>query len=185
MQRVFHHALILASTLAFTSFANAGLNGTSATTNLTVGVYEFPANPPTNIVGPGYEGEIFGRLTFDYDDLSFKMTALDDMSRLNLYFLPAPADPSELVTVKLSGLNFGGVLTDVLVDTPLSGVNRSFGTDWVTFTWSDHSVQRGDFLLAQFVVAAPVPEPETYSMVLAGLGLLGIVARRRKQKTVA
>jgi hypothetical protein len=31
-------------------------------------------------------------------------------------------------------------------------------------------------------VAAPVPEPETYAMMLAGLGLLGFMARRRKQK---
>ena len=30
---------------------------------------------------------------------------------------------------------------------------------------------------------APVPEPETYAMILAGLGLLGLVARRRKQKS--
>ena len=28
--------------------------------------------------------------------------------------------------------------------------------------------------------AAPVPEPETYAMMLAGLGLLGFIARRRK-----
>jgi len=30
---------------------------------------------------------------------------------------------------------------------------------------------------------APVPEPETYAMMLAGLGLLGFVARRRKQQS--
>lgn len=29
---------------------------------------------------------------------------------------------------------------------------------------------------------APIPEPETYAMMLAGLGLLGFTARRRKQK---
>jgi len=29
---------------------------------------------------------------------------------------------------------------------------------------------------------APVPEPETYAMLLAGLGLIGFTARRRKQK---
>jgi hypothetical protein len=32
------------------------------------------------------------------------------------------------------------------------------------------------------ISAAPVPEPETYAMMLAGLGLLGFMARRRKQK---
>jgi len=30
----------------------------------------------------------------------------------------------------------------------------------------------------------PVPEPETYAMLLAGLGLMGFVARRRKLKVV-
>ena len=31
----------------------------------------------------------------------------------------------------------------------------------------------------------PIPEPETYAMMLAGLGLMGYVARRRKQKNDA
>jgi hypothetical protein len=32
---------------------------------------------------------------------------------------------------------------------------------------------------------AAIPEPETYAMLLAGLSLLGIAARRRKQKDAA
>jgi len=32
------------------------------------------------------------------------------------------------------------------------------------------------------VMLAPVPEPETYALMLAGLGLLGVAARRRKTK---
>lgn len=32
---------------------------------------------------------------------------------------------------------------------------------------------------------SPIPEPETYAMLLAGLGLLGFAARRRKQKEAA
>ena len=31
-----------------------------------------------------------------------------------------------------------------------------------------------------FLYAAPVPEPETYAMLLAGLGLIGAMSRRRK-----
>ena len=32
--------------------------------------------------------------------------------------------------------------------------------------------------------ATMVPEPETYAMLLAGLGLLGFMARRRKESAV-
>lgn len=34
-------------------------------------------------------------------------------------------------------------------------------------------------------ITAAVPEPETYAMLLAGLGLIGGIARRRKQKAIA
>jgi hypothetical protein len=30
---------------------------------------------------------------------------------------------------------------------------------------------------------APVPEPETYGMLLGGLGLLGFLARRRRKQS--
>ena len=40
----------------------------------------------------------------------------------------------------------------------------------------------GVFLHSDNAFINSVPEPETYAMLLAGLGLLGFVARRRKQK---
>jgi hypothetical protein len=33
---------------------------------------------------------------------------------------------------------------------------------------------------SQVITAAPVPEPESYAMLLAGLGLVGWAARRRE-----
>jgi len=36
-----------------------------------------------------------------------------------------------------------------------------------------------------YVPTSPIPEPETYALLLAGLGLLGFHARRRKQKEAA
>ena len=43
--------------------------------------------------------------------------------------------------------------------------------------FSDLSVGSGDFAGSTL---APVPEPETYAMLLAGLGLMGALARRRR-----
>lgn len=42
----------------------------------------------------------------------------------------------------------------------------------------------GNFALSEFVVTTPVPEPKTYTMLLAGLGLLGFMVRRRKESIV-
>jgi hypothetical protein len=55
-------------------------------------------------------------------------------------------------------------------------------------TWSIHWLNNGgqvpDFsnltLFARDVVTTPVPEPETYALMLAGLGMLGFIARRRR-----
>lgn len=41
-----------------------------------------------------------------------------------------------------------------------------------------------NFSLTAVQQTAPVPEPETYAMMIAGLGLLGVAARRRKQASV-
>lgn len=41
------------------------------------------------------------------------------------------------------------------------------------------------FSFTNVATLQPVPEPETYAMMLAGLGLLGVVARRRKQSLSA
>jgi hypothetical protein len=53
-----------------------------------------------------------------------------------------------------------------------------------TFTFAYGGTNADQFYLSSLTVTA-VPEPETYAMLLAGLGLLGFAARRRKLKAVA
>jgi hypothetical protein len=44
----------------------------------------------------------------------------------------------------------------------------------------DHVVFRSSGVAFEVAVAAPVPEPETYALMLAGLAAVGFVARRRR-----
>ena len=63
-------------------------------------------------------------------------------------------------------MNAGDIFfVNVHFDAPLNTTTFSFAGDWK--------------------YAAPIPEPETYAMLLAGLGLMGFVARRRQRKLAA
>lgn len=59
---------------------------------------------------------------------------------------------------------------------------------WITGTHfnfgygADNDAPYGYYLGAVKLMAQPVPEPETYALMLAGLGAIAMVARRRKQR---
>ena len=89
------------------------------------------------------------------------------------------------------GTGTGGTAGDTLVTTGSSLQSGSMDV----WTLSSDNLAAGDYYIlasgnlvsdtsASFggaVMMAPVPEPETYGMMLAGLGVLGVLARRRKQ----
>ncbi len=75
----------------------------------------------------------------------------------------------------LSQENYSGITTfqplNTIVSNGTDGTNGN-GVDMMAYALSNGTP----------TVPAPVPEPETYAMMLAGLGLLGFMGRRRKQK---
>ena len=86
---------------------------------------------------------------------------------------------------------FFGVLFDnaVVTDVNLTvGTNALFNFDGTSFqSFGAENLAHGtdlavtdDFVFAEPTIAAAIPEPETYAMLLAGLGLIGALSRRRK-----
>ena len=70
---------------------------------------------------------------------------------------------NDWVSWSVSGLYLGSSLTNMYVRVQGIGDNGQYS--------------------AKYTPVTPVPEPETYAMLLAGLGLIGFTARRRKQNT--
>ena len=56
-----------------------------------------------------------------------------------------------------------------------TGIGTSLITSLV-FNSTQNSFEAG-----RFTVTTPIPEPETYALLLGGLGAMGFVARLRKQ----
>lgn len=68
----------------------------------------------------------------------------------------------------------GAIATDAQILAVLTGLDAL----WIN---AEHFTPVKEVIaLDNVVLAAPVPEPETYAMMLAGLGVLGAAARRRK-----
>jgi hypothetical protein len=87
-------------------------------------------------------------------------------------------------TVTLQGLLNGSV-----VDSWAGTITNQFSYTGVTLNWTgidQLNFSGGANLFVTNIdtlTTAPVPEPETYAMLMAGLGLMGVAARRRKAKS--
>ena len=79
-------------------------------------------------------------------------------------------------------LYYQGALVGSSASLGLSGTSSFLSSgyaglvDRVTIRSNDHA----NFVMDDFTFSAPVPEPESVLMMLAGLGLVGAAARRRK-----
>lgn len=96
---------------------------------------------------------------------------------------------------------YGGFVADARIDvTTLVNDYLSRGDPFLGFNVTTLLVNNPDptgvLFRAPYILASshaidfstpplPVPEPETYAMILEGLGLMGFAARRKKQKSIA
>lgn len=129
-----------------------GMPGTYATRNKILG----QAGNAAVIAHDGFNGVTLRNTT---SSLAYDMKAYIDSTCCS------PVDPNSILTGATQAVgtfNYGDYSINLAYDigTIASGTSASIGYEYVF---------------------APVPEPEIYAMMAAGLGLMGFVARRRKK----
>ena len=85
-------------------------------------------------------------------------------------------DDGVLTTGNVIATNPGGAIELAAAILINSAQNQAPGSTQYSFSLYTNAGKQ-DYLVAS---VTPVPEPETYAMLLTGLGFLGVVARRRK-----
>ncbi|MYN41045.1 PEP-CTERM sorting domain-containing protein [Duganella sp. FT109W] len=135
---------------------------------------------PTSSQGQTFDAWSAGTYTYT---LSFDLTGYNATTASFAGRLAA----DNAVTVKLNNqvISTAAGFTDWTSFNAASGFVSGVNTlDFVVTNWQQNGGNptglRVEFGTSS--IAAPVPEPETYAMMLGGLALMGVVARRRKGK---
>lgn len=176
----------------FLDLSSSGLSmGGSTVATLTGGAVYNAQQPFADIPGTGigsvYGGNFLsagvGSGTVPTATLSFAGAGVDYIS-----FLWGSPDSFNLLTVN-SSVGPAQTFTTASLGFLLSNGDQNFsqyvqfsglaGAKITSLTFSNTTTDYG-FETANYSVTAPVPEPETYALLLAGLGAVGFVARRRK-----
>lgn len=102
--------------------------------------------------------------------------------------LRALYDVGQTIVVQLDGNQIGTFTpTTSWSSVSASALNVGAGSHILAFLGTNptHARDTSAFIDNVSMSVSPVPEPETYALMLAGLGLMGSFVRRRKQKSLA
>lgn len=158
----------------------------------------------TRVAGtPANNGYINGLVSGDYvafnggaAPVSFEALTADGLFNFNSAYMGAAwysnlsvavqgfRDGVELYSTTINGLSF---VDSVLVNFGWTNIDKvsfaSVATGSAGTTVDNNSTYNRAFVMDNLSVSA-VPEPETYAMLLAGLGVMGAIARRRQKRAV-
>ena len=169
----------------FLDLSAAGLNGGSVATlsGGTVYTADQPfADIPAGVIFGGdflAAGPIAGTpatLTFSgtgVDYISFLWGSPDTYNRLTVTSTGGVTQSFDVGTLGFLTTNGDQSVSEYVQFTASAGVH-------ITALSFFNSPQTDAFESANFSVTTPVPEPSTYALLLAGLGAIGFVARRRR-----
>lgn len=130
-----------------------------------VQIYDFYLDPVTFPQFQADVGFAFTELKFkSYTDITFSGLTLSDDSGVVWSGVPAPAGGTPADVISFDNVTVGSQHFQLIVAGTAIGTGPNSGS---------YSFE---------IAAAPVPEPETYGLALAGLLVAGTLAKRRSQR---
>ncbi len=118
----------------------------------------------------------------------FDLTGYDaSNAQLKFYWgaddIPGAVGTTPMFSVNGNAFQGAGTATGYSIGNNLVTLTSQFvpGLNYIDFRVEGNYATNGMGLRVESFTAPAVPEPESYAMLLAGLGLLGFMARRRKQ----
>ena len=141
-----------------------------------------------DVAGTAYDGVNFVELDTNHNSLMYQDLATTAGQTYQVSFAYSPRTGVSADSNPIS-VYWEGNLVNTYTGT------TSANTDWTVYTLDLKATTNGSQLqfkavgtddsyggsLDKISVTAAVPEPETYAMLLAGLGLVGFAARRKKR----
>jgi PEP-CTERM motif len=186
MKSILGTSAVFAAVLACGT-ANAAFDGQSFNASYRVPSIDTPypdatATPSSFVVGSGVETTVnvenVTSIAVDFSDTSLDLlltTSLSDPTWGTAPFNGLVFDLASPGTLGITGVTIDGL-------TSMSGFDASHVTvtgNRIAIDWNGLSYENGTRVVVDFDFASAVPEPATYALMFAGLGLVGFSVRRK------